>query len=387
MQNSPFRAHQGSYSGNMYPQYGNNGYQTQSIQPPQQRATQFNNFSGNNSSMQFVPNQMYSGNFYPPNPAPGNKKKAKKNNFFNFKKENTALYKKEAQKKTEKTNQKLMIIEGVDEGTADLKNELIELTSKLISENVPKIIGKFLPQLIQEKVKPVLTNFSNIFTQNRQNLNVQEMINLNLQKLQRDINSTLVASVDNCLTDYKNIRGTYEIQIRKKWQKIIENEKLKFQMEIKAQEKEFQNMVLDVQDESIRQIQRIVQKLRLEIKAKEQRWIDKNNDALKLWMMNEKENYQSGQMEEEVYSPNDHCGQKVYFKLDAIDQDGDELIQKATKKIKQKVKDVELRLNKTKENEGFLGKFDSSADSQVTKIEQKYDFGCFKSAKREPKRV
>jgi hypothetical protein len=89
------------------------------------------------------------------------------NKVFNFRKENTLLYRKEEQLKAENINRKLMVIEGVDAGTQDVEKSLLEICAKLICENVPKIIEKYLPGLIESNVNPILKDFSKVLTQNR----------------------------------------------------------------------------------------------------------------------------------------------------------------------------------------------------------------------------
>ena len=78
------------------------------------------------------------------------------NNSFNFRKDHAIIHKKDNGEKEEMYQRKLMVIEGVDEGTKHLKQELIQLTQKAISDTVPQILAKYLPNLLREKLSPVL---------------------------------------------------------------------------------------------------------------------------------------------------------------------------------------------------------------------------------------
>lgn len=86
---------------------------------------------------------------------------------FNFRKDHTAIHKKENGDKEEMHQKKLMVIEGVEEGTRHLKQELIELTQKAISETVPKILAQYLPKLLREKLNPVLEELDKAFAQSK----------------------------------------------------------------------------------------------------------------------------------------------------------------------------------------------------------------------------
>lgn len=75
---------------------------------------------------------------------------------FNFRKDHGIIHKKENGEKEEMQQRKLMVIEGVEEGTKHLKHELIQLTQKAITDTMPKILSKCLPNLLREKLTPVL---------------------------------------------------------------------------------------------------------------------------------------------------------------------------------------------------------------------------------------
>lgn len=85
-----------------------------------------------------------------------------------------------------------MILQGVTEGTSELKNELVSLTSRIVSENVPRVINQFLPELIREQLRVVLSEFSKLISHKKQNVSMNEMVEAQLHKMARDAQEALM---------------------------------------------------------------------------------------------------------------------------------------------------------------------------------------------------
>lgn len=106
------------------------------------------------------------------------------------------------------------------------------------------------------------------------------MVGLNLEKFGRDIESSLLEKVSKYFEDNYNRIGNNEAIIRKRFQEILRVEKKKYEKEMKDQEIEFKNVLKELQQRSTEEARRQVQKIWLQFRHREQKWISSNNNKV-----------------------------------------------------------------------------------------------------------
>lgn len=102
---------------------------------------------------------------------------------------------------------------------------------------------------------------------------MQDMVSLNLEKFGRDVESSLIESIQKYFEENYNRIGNTEVVIRKKFLEILRVEKKKHWKELKDQEEEFENVLEELRMRSTEEAKRQVQKIWLSFRHREQKWI------------------------------------------------------------------------------------------------------------------